>query len=379
MNRSPAGEPTTRCAPGLVWLVLLSVCGPSAAADAWVRVRSEPNDLTVLVPWRADPVRIDGDLADWDLTRPSIVIDRESTTARGRLDERAVQMPDCRVVGDCRWDGTFVYFAFRVRDRSLAPVPTGHRWQATPCHEVSDELRLLFVVPECLCSSSRAVHPVPAGPRGWYESRFRLNYYAAPVRPRPLPGRSRYVCQPAPDGYTVEVAVSAISLGFRPRAGDRLSFAVLAVDKPAGDGKHPTHFLWNVVPTTPGEGWWMPAYPKSLADSWGELRLLGPHGWAADVQPDRVAAEAGEVVTCLATVDVSPAQALRIDALALEPTVGSGKGWHTRVGMTVPAGRRTRLVGRFTMPKRPPGRYALRLRATPVGSPASAPSVGSRH
>lgn len=363
MDRS---RPARAGAWGLVCVgVTVAVSGPVWSAGSTPGtprvVRSETLVRVLAVPRLTHPVTVDAQLGEWELAKPPIVIDRQTTAARGRLSLGPNQRSTYRAAGTCAWDDTYLYLAMRVHDRAAVGAKPGHAWKAsTQADESLDELRLLFLVPGWLRRSSRAIPPLPASPKGWYDSRYRLCYYVAGARARPLPGRSRYVCRPATDGYTIEAAIELRTLGFVPRAGDRVSFALLAIDvSTAGKGTR-DHFLWNAVPTAPGPDWWSPAFPGSLYDSWGELRLLGRDGWGADVLPAGLGSAPGGTVRYLATVDVA-ARPIELKTLEIVQTDTDKVGARVPAGARLAPGQRHTLTGAFVLPRLQPGRYDLRL------------------
>jgi len=256
-----------RC--GLMAVLVCWLTCATGLAD-WKTKTAEPGP-TVWCRW-AKPVTVDGRLDEWKPGEFGIVIDQAHMTG-GNCANPAVVGGDADCSGSLavKWDGSFLYLALRVRDDVLAPIDPekgyGKPWE-------HDGLMFYLHAHEGLASSGR------------YGKEYRrvatdvgvllgINYHQPQVKPRKLPGRSRYVIRKTQSGYVLEAGLDLNALGYRqPLPGDRLKMAMILVDRDPGQSAKDAfgQLVWQQgsprVPTNPR--------------NWRDLRLLRD-GWGAEL------------------------------------------------------------------------------------------------
>ncbi|MHB9022944.1 MAG: sugar-binding protein [Armatimonadota bacterium] len=290
------------------------------------------------VPAPAKPVTLDGDLAEWDFTKPLVTITAATITGRGYGAPAPDNDADLRLVGQLAWDATNLYFAARVKDDMAAKTEPGKPWSSFWSH---DGIVFSAHTPPWIAKrqgTSSVVKSVTAG----------FNYYSPGCAPRDLPAGTRYFIRPAPGGYTVEAAIPFAALGFSPRADDRFPFMLIAVDmdpeKPAG--RQFKQYLWN---TRGGD---------SLR--WGEIRLVTGKGWSADLSTENDRYEASEPLRYVGMLDVYKS-GLTLKAVQVVDQQSGQVVFTQPVAIKLNANRRIRIHGELPLPQLKDGQYDLRL------------------
>jgi hypothetical protein len=289
--------------------------------------------LTWVTPVTAPraPVTVDGNPGEWDFTSPAFTIGA-ATGGRGYGAPAPAGDADMSQLVQVAWDETTLYLAARVRDDMRAETAPGAAWSSFWSH---DGLVLLLHLPPWTAPAARTLT-------------VGFNYYSPGSTPRDLPGGVRYAALPAKDGYTLEAAVPFAALGYTPRAGDRLSCMLIAVDidprKKAG--QQFAQYLWNTRGEDPGR--------------WGELRLMHGKGWAATLTPERTTLAPGAVLRYVGVADVlKPGLVLKAVEVVAR---GSGEVVLSRaLDLPLPAQRRLHLRGDLPLPADlPVGEYDVR-------------------
>jgi len=320
--------------------------GPPEAPSGWPVCAI---DGTESVEWvtpvfrRAGGITVDGDLRDWDLSAPTIIINEQTMKKRGWCSPPPEGDRDLSVVGQLLWDDERLYLAARVTDDERAQTPGGQQWGSPWSY---DGFAFFVNVPRWIQESSRG------SAEGSNEVMFGLNYHSDGVPPRELAGGSRYVAKAVEGGYVIEAALTFESLGFSPRAGDRGRLFIIAVDHDPSKGKS----TWS-APAFGQYGW---NTRGGDVRGRGELRLLSPAGWGGELVPETAVCGIGDKLRYVGTLD-SFRPGLTLKAVEVF-RVDTGSAVHAApVGRSLQQGRRYRLRGELQLPPLAPGRYGLRL------------------
>jgi len=297
--------------------------------------------LEWVIPAPMAEIRLDGDLSDWDLSRPAVVADAETIDRVGWKSPPPEGDEDLSMVAQLAWDADNLYLAAKVTDDEV--IRTRDRRQASYGH-MSDGIVVMVNPPAWITSGPRAKGPVAD------ELRFGMNYYVsgAPQRAQDeLQGGWDYVAMRTEAGYQIEGAISFDALRFRPAAGDRIPFLLILVDR---DPQKPPQLQFDQygLPTR-GFG------RRHRA----QLRLLGPGGWGADFSLEKDVVLSGGMVRFLGTIDVvrGPVKVAGVEVVRL-PSGETVAGVESPRSLAV--GHRYLVEGAVRLPGLPPGRYELR-------------------
>ncbi|MHB9026561.1 MAG: sugar-binding protein [Armatimonadota bacterium] len=294
------------------------------------------------VPMRK--VTLDGALAEYDLTRPSIIASAKTIDTLGWKSPPPEGDADLSALARFAWDAENLYVAARVTDDQLAETAGQQAWGSPWGH---DSVVARLLPPDWLTGGPRATGPVGS------DLYFGLSYYSSVTGPRPLPGGARYLAVRTKQGYDIEAALPFATLGFRPEAGDRLPGMLILSD--VDPQKPPEKRFDQYGLPTRGFG------TRQVA----QLRLLGPDGWGADFILSRTELAAGGSVRFLGYVDVfaKPLAVIGVELVSKD----TGKAvLRLSVAKTLAPGRRYEVNGLLRLPADlPPGKYDLRLSAKP--------------
>jgi len=236
-------------------LVSVAWSAPRSGGDRYLVVATAPQRLTA-----------DGDLADWKALGQDVVIDRDHL-AGGWLDGT----PDARARLRLAYDADHLWIALSVVDASVLGLKKPSRQPGKFWEQ--DGAGLYLDVPGINVASGR------------YQTRPTRPWTARPILQLTpgtgdhgravLPAGSRYGCRMSAKGYTVEAAVPWRSLGWEPRAGERILFgAILADIDRTADGK--TGPLKQVI-------WHMGADDMSSSRTWAQARLVTAGGFGGEI------------------------------------------------------------------------------------------------
>lgn len=292
--------------------------------------------LRWVVPARRQPVRVDGELTEWDLSRHPIIADKTTMRNLGWQSPAPEGDADLSMRAALAWDEENLYVVARVRDDQLVETTDRRR----PAWTRYDGLVLRTHLPAWLS----------AGPGAGKTLHFGFNYYSPTSDEPPREGRSdwHYVARPAKDGYVIEAAVPFSRLGFRPAAGSRLPFLFILVDHDP-DKPRERQFAQYGLPTR-GHG------PRQV----GQMRLIGQEGWGADLMPADDSVAPGNTVSFHGTVDVWDASVHLGGVRLVNPANGAVLA-RQACPRTPAAGHRYRIRGALRIPEDARGRYDLEL------------------
>lgn len=286
--------------------------------------------LTWVTPASKTAVTVDGNLVEWNLAQPSIVINAKSIAGRGYGAPSPESDADFSMVGALAWDDATLYFAARIRDDDLANP--GKEWSSFWSH---DGVVMQVFAPPWLSDKPHAYL-------------YGFNYYPPDGAPRSLPGGVRYAVVTEKGGYTIEAAIPFAVLGCAPRADDRLPYMLIPVDidPKAPVGRIFQQYLWN---TRGGD-----------ALRWGDVRLVTDKGWAATLTPEEPVYVPGTPMRYLGTIDVFR-KGLSITAVEVVDTATGAVVASEPVKLPLPANLRVRVHGELLLPALPAGNYDLRV------------------
>ena len=296
-----------------------------------------PHSVPVVKP---DGLTADGDLSDWRRLGPAVVIDRDHL-AGGWLD----CTPDARARLRLAYDATHLWLALSVDDRSVRPLEKpskqpGKFWE-------QDGAGVYLDVPGTNVASGRyqtrptrpwTTHPI-----------IQLTPSTHNYGRETLPPGSRYGCRVSAGGYTVEAAVPWRSLGWAPRAGDRIFFGAIVADIDTGkDGRRGP--LQQII-------WHMAADDMTSSRSWAPARLMDAGGFGGEILTGAPRVTTRTPVNWKLMADAStPGWTIRQVALKR-----AGAATRTLVSspVVVVPGRTAVLTGEVNTHSTPPGTYTL--------------------
>ena len=299
------------------------------AKDAWplcVVDAQLPLDWVLPVPLDPRAFEPDGQLEDWGTVGLPFAIDARTIAARGYGAPPPDSNRDLSLYAGLAWDGAALRFAASVWDDERADTKPGDKWSGFWSH---DGVVVLL---------HAADRDLTVG----------FNYYSPGCSPRPLPGGVRYAAKPREGGYDLEGDIPFAAIGLSPRVGDRLHFMLIAVDidPSAPAGQRFQQYLWN---TRMGD-----------APRWGEIRLVGPDGWGADLTPEREAAPLGRPLRYVGMADVFKAD-VTLRAIEVVEAASGAVVQRLPIDLKLAAGRRYRLRGSIPPPILAAGKIELRL------------------
>ena len=313
-----------------------------AAGPAWPLFdlkQQRGTEWTCFVARAAKAPTVDGNLADWDLAKTGIAIDGSFVPKRGWASPPPESPADLSARVALSWDDKYLYLAAAVRDDEKTPHAAKDAW-GTPFG--CDSLVASVAPPGWLTQSARAQGVAPL------LVSYGLSYYSAGAAPRPLAADCKYVVTDTKDGYTIEAALSFVSLGWAPgRAGDRFPFGLILVDvdphKPGG--KQFDQYGWNYG-------------PGSMAGM-GEVRLMAAGAASGEIIPERDTLSPGAPLRYVGTIDAfGPAL---LQAIEVVPLAGGAPVAKFDLARPLPGAGRYRLWGQLPLPDLPLGGYDLRL------------------
>ena len=341
----------TACWPGL-----LAIATASWASDVETCVGQA--GWTLLCPVARTHVRVDGRLAEWDMTKAPVVLDRAHLGVELREDPPTGTDVDLSARVALTWKGSKLFVGASVTDDEVTGLAPRKQWG----HPWEHDSLMMFLLPTGGGVLAGRLAQTPAAP---YPSRgiFGLSFHGSGERPRPIAGLT-YAARRTPNGYDVEGAIDFSAYGWAVRPGDVFRFALIVADRDPGQSG-PSGFgqwVWRLGDRFRGE----------TSDRWGLLRLLDDRGTGLDLycsDPEPLASEPLEVG--------GTADAVRSGvALArLELCDPQGKVVAERsVNVPLVAGKRTRF--RTTLAAAgAPGRHMLRAVTTVGGKHRNGPSV----
>ncbi|HEY3418310.1 MAG TPA: sugar-binding protein [Armatimonadota bacterium] len=334
----PVDPPNTTATERIARVPDRPVATPIAATLPACRIEAEqPLTWVTPVPALKKPVTLDGDLADWDFSKPLITINAASITGRGYGAPAPENDTDLSAVAQLAWDKTNLFFAARMTDDMLAKTEPG-KWSSFWSH---DGMVFATHTPPWIAKregKSSVVKDFSAG----------FNCYSAGGSPRVFPAGTRYFVKPVTGGYTIEAAIPFAALGFSPQADDRFPFMLIAVDMDPGKpaGLQFKQYLWN---TRGGD---------SLR--WGEMRLVTDKGWSADLIPEKETYGAGQSLRYVGMIDVFKS-GLTLKSVQIVNLQSGQVVCSEPVRLKLTANRRLRLHGELHLPQLKEGQYDLRL------------------
>ena len=276
---------------------------------------------------------IDGRLTEWEWDTGGVELTEATMDANGRETPPIDGDADLSASVRLQWDSRALYVAVRVRDDEPSWAGAGGDWRGFWEY---DGLAVFITVPRWLLETSRC------GDEVGEEHCFGLNLYPD-LGPRLLPAGSRYACGRTEEGYAIEAAISFESLTLTPRAGDRLKFGLIAVDRDPSkpEGKRFGQYLWRL--------------------GRGEIRLLDGGGTGAELIPERRQIGPRGALRFVGTADVYGGERLvqAVELIRLD-TGSAVASWPH--GQRLAPGNRYRLHGAAPVAGLVPGRYDLRLR-----------------
>jgi len=280
----------------LTSLACLLALGGAAEAPA-------PEAMTVQVsPWTKKvlcrrvktPPKIDADLSDWDMKQPSVVINAESLRRTGKVDGPWGGDKDSSGVVSVAWDDKYLYLAAKVVDDH--PMPLEKRIDPWVVNAIPrdapwfhDSVMLYF----------RALGWV--GATGRFDDRITVPMLSHPffgvtlTEPAAqgafLPKTAQSASRRTPEGYVLEAALPMAAMGYRPKAGDRVRFALILVDPDPGKWGQLCN-LWD----SGGSG---------DERHWGELRFVDASGQGGELLVGQDVSTVGQDVVLKAQVDAA--------------------------------------------------------------------------
>lgn len=343
-------------------LLLLTTLFALPAAAQIVGLRSAPVARLVPCPRVTKPVVVDGDLKEWDLSRPTIVLNAESLATWGEYDPPVDGDQDASARALLAWDEQGMYFAADVTDDHVVGLEADPQPAAI---WVRDGFMLMFFPTPALLADPGRYLDRPDGidrMRQW-----GLTYYQPGGRPRTFAEDVTYVTRPSAHGYTVEARLAWSALGFSPRVGDRYRLHLIMPD--SDDPRQYVNWgqlLWASAPRT-----------TTTMDRYAaEVRLLDERQVGAEIVP------ASRQVTTEQPVEFQViADALREGIRFQEVTAKDAEGkqvWREAVGRNLPARERTTVAARIPAGTLPVGTFTLAAALSTPGGPAEGPSVPVR-
>jgi len=268
---------------------------------------------------------IDGTLSECKGRKPTIVLAKANMKPFGRVDAQVDDDADASATVWIAHTPQGFYVGARVTDDTLVGGAKGKDW-ARMSPFTNDMLMVSFLSG----LKASAAHQ---------EAPLMLSYYEPGASPRPQKHPAQYIVVRQPDGYVAEALLPYGSLGWRPQAGDWLTFYVILVDQ---DGLTPEG----------KRNWGQLLYTGKPQP---RLRLIGPAThWGGDVHTDQPRLPADQPLYLSGTIDaLLPGVINKVTVLDGEENAVC----ESALRVTLPARHTTRFGIDFGERRLDPGRY----------------------